>query len=161
MGTIEMKSKEISMLNDCEIEARWRGELNPAERNTIKAWAKKASIWGTCELRIGKDRSRMVITFDKSKIEQHSRAQMGWVEGLLRVEELAASAPEGSAEALALLRNASLGSTQGLLVKDYADVIARDWLHQTKSSLQALFPARCQLRVSTTEPQTAESPLGV
>jgi hypothetical protein len=151
MGIIEVKAKEAIMgngLKDFEIEARWRGELGAQERLELKAWAKKASMWGVCELKIGKERSRLVVTFDKSKIEQHSRQQIGLVEGLLRAEESVDGASTGAAEALAGLRRAPLASPQGLLVKDYAEVLARDWAAQTTASLHAFLPARCQLKVA-------------
>jgi hypothetical protein len=74
------------------------------------------------------------------------------------VEESVEGSPKGAAEALAGLRSAPLASPQGLLVKDYAEVLARDWAAQTTASLHAILPVRCQLKVALGQGLTQSEP---
>lgn len=129
-----------------DIEARWRGALGIQEKSDIKAWAQKAKTWGKCELKLGKERSRLVILFDRQKIEKASREQIGRIEEMLR----SGGSPSDvdSALALAELGQANAQSAQGLLVNDYGRVLAKEWAVQSGASLQALLPAHCGLKVS-------------
>ena len=129
-----------------DIEARWRGALGAQERSDIKAWAQKAKSWGKCELKLGKERSRLVVLFDRQKIEKASREHIARVEGMLKNN--GSQTDIDSALALAELGKAKSASTQGILVKDYGRVLAKEWAVQSGASLQALLPAHCGLKVS-------------
>lgn len=143
MGKGEVSS--AAKADGFDLEARWRGELSAQERAQIKAWAKKAQSIGRCEMKIGKQRSRIAVTFDRKKIEESSRAQIGQVEAMMASQGVD-DGGEG-AMALAGLRTAEVGSARGLLVRDYGEVLAKDWAIQSSASLQALLPSRCGLRV--------------
>jgi hypothetical protein len=147
MGKIEMSHESMSRQESAgfDMEARWRGELAQQERKDIKAWAKKAATWGKCELKIGKERSRLVMIFDRKKLEQRSREHIGYIETMLRAQQ--EQLQDEAAQALEGMRTAPIESATGLLVKDYGSVLARDWATQTSASLQALIPARCGLKV--------------
>lgn len=129
-----------------DIEARWRGVLGVQEKSDIKAWAQKAKTWGKCELKLGKERSRLVVSFDRLKIENASREQIARIEEMLRSSGSPSDAD--SALALAELGQANARSAQGLLVNDYGRVLAKEWAVQSGASLQALLPAHCGLKVS-------------
>lgn len=129
-----------------DVEARWRGELSESERGDVRAWVKKLSVWARCDLRIGKERSRLTMAFDRSKLEESSRERIGVVERMLSAQE-EPETREGAVE-LAALRQAPIESAEGLLVKDYVELLARDWAAQTSASFQAMVPSRCALRVT-------------
>lgn len=150
MGKIEMSQRKKTMAakpdsTDFDMEARWRGDLVAQERRDIKEWAKKAAAWGRCELKVGKQRSRLVVVFDRQRLEERSRAHIGYIESMLLAQR--EGPQDEAAEALAGMRQAPINSAEGLLVKDYGAVLARDWAAQASASLQALIPARCGLRV--------------
>ena len=129
-----------------DLEGRWHGALNEAERRAVKAWVKKLSVWARCELRIGKERSRLSMAFYRNKLEENSRERIGLVERLLSAQE-DATTREGALE-LAALRQAPIESAGGLLVKDYVELLARDWAARTSASLHGVVPVRCTLIVN-------------
>lgn len=146
MGKLEMSEREkMGEPIDFDMEARWSGELEQRERREMKEWARKAAAWGSCELRLGKRRSRLVVVFDRPALERLAREHIGHVESLLLAQR--ETGQDEAALALAGMRQAPIDSAGGLLVKDYGAVLARGWAAQTSGSLQALIPARCGLRV--------------
>lgn len=132
------------VMKEFDIEARWHGEMTDVERCDIKMWTKKLRDFAVIDMRLGKERSRITMVFDRKKVESSSREQIGVVEAMLREN---GEQQEGVNE-LAAMRQAPIDSASGLLVKDYVEVLARDWAVRASSSLHGLVPGHCALKVS-------------
>ena len=161
MGKFEVNALSATAKSEFDLEARWRGELGAQERQELKAWHKKACEFGLCELKIGKQRSRLAIRFDRLKIESKARQDMGKVEVLLRGQTHGSESIDSeAANAIAVWKSADANSSQGLLLKDYGEVLARDWALQSSAALQSIMPGRCGLKVSLGKSASDSSMVG-
>ena len=142
-----MKKHKLKEENFFDMEARWRGTLEPQERQDVKNWEKKTGAFAFCNFKIGKERSRLTIKFDREKIEEKARQEMSVVEALLRGQSQQGEIDSEAANIIAHLKLANTNSSEGLLLKDYIEVIANDWALKSSTTLQALIPTRCGLKV--------------
>ena len=123
-----------------DVVARWKGPLGKESKKALKAWIAKLGSQASVAAKIGKDRSRVSVDFDRGELSKQARSQIERICALME-----AGAGEGGEErewALALRELAArevCGSAGSIsLKKDCEGVALREKAAECVRCLNAL-----------------------
>ncbi len=132
-----------------DLEARWKGPLGERERELLKQWSAALSAVSRSDLKIGKERSRLRLVFEREAILAEAKRQIGEVKVLMeKDEELVRS---GAAEAVEELRAANPEGARGELLRTYESLLRKELSDQAAGALRKILPNASALSIEIAE----------
>ena len=125
------------------IEARWCGRITAEQKKNLKKWISRWSSKAKIDLKLGKERNRIAVNFDKHELEKQARTQ------ILKISSMMQTEPElmDAAQVVENFANAQFNQVEMELVNSYLIVLNREWSQAATNELIVLFPPHCQLTI--------------
>lgn len=124
-----------------DLTATWKCVLAEDERKAIKGWVERLKSAAECDLKLGKERSRLSLRFEEGLLKSKAAEEMRQIAMLMeKIEELKSS---GAIEAVQELSEAG-PAAQRMWESTYQRVLAQSWAKQKAKELEGLLPERAR-----------------
>lgn len=139
-----------------DMEARWKGPIGERERDLIRQWSAALGGVSKTEMKLGKERSRLRLIFEKEAILEEAKRQIGEVKSLM--EKDAEIAESGAVEAIEELRAANPDGTRGELLRTYEAILRKELADQAANALRKILPASLSLSIQVAPGEHEQAP---